>query len=289
MRKGVINVVEVLVLLLIFLGAAALFASFYLNAVNQQAQNVREEAQQNAFLINPPVRTVGTIVIYNSTSSDSAGAGSYDAVPFACVEETSGSRGWWLGPVYLIKGYQGTIFKSLTLDDAVRAVEAAAATGTGANLTDVAFSPLTKLAAICYINGQPAAVYNLTAACDAATLNETVKTAVGKCMLNATNQGATSWKVEFVNVFQYVRAGGVGVVVGPIIPYNVVQEGASFSFKIKFAQSYSPNPTPLLQLKESGQLVSVDQILQWLETHGGTVTAVNTFDAVCESCFFSVG
>ena len=286
MRRGVINVVEVLILLIIFLAAAAFFASFYLSSVTQQSQKVQQETQQTAFLVNPPVKVVGTIVIENYTSSDTKNANAKDAVPFACVEETSGSRNWWLASVYELKGYQGSVFKSLGLSDAVEAVNAAVAANAGDNLTSVAFGPLNKVIAICYIDGQPSKVYNLTVACDVDVLNKTVINATNWCESAA---GTSSWRVEFVNVFQYLPAGGVGVVVGPIIPYEVVEKGATFTFKITFAQTYVPNPTKFYQLRLEGITPDINDILKWLQSNSNTVSAVNTFDAVCEGCTFSVG
>jgi hypothetical protein len=154
------------------------------------------------------------------------------------------------------------------------------------NITSVAFRPLTKLAALCYVNGNLVAVYNFIVSCDVNTLNTTVKEAVNWC--NTTAGPTSSWKVKFVNVYQYVPAGGVGVVVGPIIPYDVVQKGATFSFKIKFAQSYVPNPANLYQLALSNKL-TINDIIKWLESNNNHTSAVGAFDAVCESCAFSVG
>ena len=286
MQRGVINVVEVLILLIIFLAAAAFFASFYLSSVTQQSQKVQQETQQTAFLVNPPVKVIGTIVIENYTSSDTKAAGAKDAVPFACVEETSGSRSWWLASVYELKGYQGSVFKSLSLSDAVEAVDAAVAANAGDNLTSVTFGPLNKVIAICYINGKPSKVYNLTVACDVDVLNKTVINATNWCESAA---GTEPWKVKFVNVFQYLPAGGVGVVVGPIVPYEVVEKGASFSFKITFARTYEPNPTKFYQLRLEGLKPNITDILEWLRSNSNRVSAVDTFEAVCEGCTFSVG
>ncbi len=295
MKKGVINIVEVLVLLLIFLAAAAFFATFYLNSVTQQGEKVQQQAQQQTFLINPPAKIIGTIIIENYTNSDSQSANAKDAVPFACVEETSGSSNWWLANVYLLKGYQGGIFSSITTSDMVKAVIAAselqnttAIPEAEENVTYVAFHPLNKVLAVCYVDGSPAAVFNLTVACDESVLNETVINATNWCITVMKNLKGTTWKVEFVNPFQYLPAGGTGVVVGPIIPYNVVQEGATFSFKITFAQSYKPNPIEPYQKALKGTLQYRD-IVNWLKLNNNVTSAVGAFDAICEGCTFTVG
>ncbi|ABU81412.1 hypothetical protein [Ignicoccus hospitalis] len=288
MRKGVINVVEVLVLIVIFLAAAAFLASFYMTSVTQQSEKIKEESQKNVFLINPPAKVIGTVVVENYTNSESEANGQKDAVPFACLEEVGSGKSWWLSSVYLIKGYGGNVFKSVSLYDVVKTVSEVSNLGDGSkqNFTEVAFGNLNKLVALCYLNDTLNAVYKFDVSCDEEVLKKTVNDAVGWCKSKANAQ--TTWMVKFLNPFQYLPSGGVGVAVGPIIPGEVVQQGGTFSFKVKLAESYDPNPLLPYSLKQEGSL-TFDDIVSWIQKGNGAVSAVGVIEAVCESCTFSVG
>ncbi len=304
MRRGVINTVEVLILIMIFLAAVAFFASFYLNATKQEARAVQKQVSATNLLLNPPVKMIGVISIENGTLVNTASDTLDDpnVVAFACIQETEGGR-WWISSSGIRYGTQGPIYSILNHLD--RSAKIVAAVGEGnlastainitkikENITTVAFSNTTSLLAVCFdvSKNKILNVYAFTGlSCDEEVLNETVKEAAQWCYSNIKNYAPGDYfRVYFVDLFEYALPGGVSIVPSPVLPKDIVNKGGVFTMLVNLAQDIRPNPVSMLDKKTTGTL-TFDDIANWLKSTDNTTTALGTFSASCESCTFYIG
>ncbi len=304
MKKGVINTVEVLILIMIFLAAAAFFASFYLNATKEEAKAVQKQVSATNLLLNPPVKIIGVISIENgtliSTSSDTSD--DPNVVAFACIQETSGGK-WWVSSTGIRLGTQGPMYS--VLDHLDQSAKIVVAVGKGdlastsinitkikENITKVAFSNTTSLLAVCYdvSKNKILNVYAFTQlSCDQEVLNDTVKKATQWCYDDIKNYASGDYfKVYFVDLFEYSLPGSVSIVPSPVLPKNIVNKGGTFTMVVNLAQSFRPNPAPMLEKKNANAL-TFDDIVKWLRSTNNVTTALGVFKAVCESCTFYIG
>lgn len=296
-KKGVINIVEVLVLILIFLGAAALFASFLLSSTNQQAQTIKQEQQNVAISLNPPVKVIGIVQV----NADLDGDGNNDTLPLACVQETAG-RLWWLSNVKLQAGTQGTILKTyntgVILKDLLSNANVSKDSAAVGNITELVFAPLSvvkKGNTIVYnntllvcINTTDNSIFNVTSAnltCDKDTDEQIIDKYVNYC--NTTLSG--NYKIEVYNLVQFVPPGGLAPVVAPIIYSTSGWDYTSYTVNVYFAEKIIPNPGNIPARKANGQNVTSNEVLNVLESNGNMTSFLNVFRATCESCTFYTG
>ena len=306
MKRGVINLVEVLILLLIFLGAAAFFASFYLSATRQEAQAVQKQTSSVNVLLNPPAKIIGVISIKNGTLINTTEDTSDDpnVVAFACVQETSG-KGWWIVSSGIRYGTQGPIYSVLDqLGESVKVIMAvnngdvanstiiAKINGMKKNITDVSFTNGTSLLAICFDvdQGKIMNVYKFTdLSCDVDVLNQTVIDATQWCKNNVTSANDAHYRVYFLVPFEYTAPGRISIIPSPVLPKDIVNKGGTFSMLVQLAQDIKPNPSVMLNLKRSGSLTFDDIVNKWLEKGNYVVSGIGIFKASCESCTFYIG
>ncbi len=296
MKKGVINIVEVLILILIFLGAAALFASFLLSSTTQQAEAIKQQQQSLSISLNPPVKVIGIIQVQNDMDGDR----NDDTLPIACVQETTGKY-WWLSGVQLIAGVQGTALKiydpgsklaSLLNDPNVQ--------GNSTwldNIAEVTYAPLNPVLqgtvhynntlVIC-INTTSNTIYNITTAnftCDQAHDSDLLNTFVSYCQ----NALGNSYKLEIINLVQFVPPGSVAPVIGPANYSRNNWAYDTMSLKIYFASKILPSPGNIPLKKLNGENVTTAEVIDVLKSNRNMTNFYDVFQAQCESCTFVSG
>jgi hypothetical protein len=294
-RRGVINIVEVLVLILIFLGAAALFATFMMSSTSQQAQTLKEEQRNVAIAFNPPVTVVGVVTISANITGDPTlnPDGKNGTVPIVCVQETAGGR-WWLAQVQLQAGTAGSLLRVHSPGQ----IEHDLLTNPQINgnisyiyqLGNVTFVPLNhqnNTIAICYdaTSGSPIWVHSLYITCDQQEALKAIKWFVANC----TQATSGNYTIKIYNLVEYVPPGAVVPVVAPLIRPEYGWNYTSYSVKVYFGVEIRPNPLDIPHLIESGQGVTWDRVYNVLKQSGNKTSVLDTFMAQCESCSFYVG
>ncbi|UXD22856.1 hypothetical protein IPA_08975 [Ignicoccus pacificus DSM 13166] len=288
-RKGVINTVEVLVLIMIFLAVAALFATFLMSSTSKQAQTLKQEQQNVAIAFNPPVTVVGVITVEaNVTGSQSKNG----TIPIACVQETSGAR-WWLSLVQLQAGTSGALLRSYSPGQEEQSLLSNKDVYTNATrkyiIGNLTFVPLTHqnntLAVCTYSNGT---IYDMKALyinCD----QEHDKHVINWYIDNVCKKLGTDYKLYLYNLIQYISPGAVAPVLVPIIRPEYGWTYTSYTVKVYFAEKILPNPGNIPQKVEAGEIVTWNELKPILESTGNVTSYINAFAAQCESCTFYVG
>ncbi len=291
MKRGVINIVEILILIIIFLSVAVLFGSYLLNATSKQSQTLQQEQENVMLTLNPPVKVIGII----QASVDLDNDGTNDTVPVACVQETAGGM-WWLSDVILRAGTMGTVLVNLNTGretaDLLKSVDG--------NLTfqdeiaKVVYSPLTPkdlkgdnttnvlLVCVNSTNG----IINVTASnfiCDKDYIENVLNDYV-------TNVCSGSGNVtEIYNLVQFLPPGSTAPVVIHPIYSSSNWNYTSYSVSIYFAKKVKPNPQDIPLRKYSGESVTSAEVLNVLRESGNLTTFTDVFKAGCGECTFYVG
>ncbi len=281
--KGVVTTVEVLILILIFLAVAAFFASMYLSATHQAAENIKQREIQAAIMLNPPVKIIGvmsSLNLVNVTINENAAKDV--AQPIICVKEEQGKIWWFVSATYKIPG--GSTIASLNEYDLYSLIYNSwkRLYGNVDNLTNVIYHNLTAVICACakgptsnpqilnmtYMNTTSNSRLYLT--CD------NYDNVISYCKDYCKNTSPNATYVFLAQILEYLPRGRIAAIAGPLV--NVTWLGQVYGVYTLEAKTIW-----------SGQLLPVETLDSPKEVPSpNDVSFGESFYAGCEDCIFTL-
>ncbi|ALU12092.1 hypothetical protein EYM_00090 [Ignicoccus islandicus DSM 13165] len=296
MTKGVINIVEILILIVLFLGAAALFGTYLLSSTNKQSQALESRQEQVIISLNPPVKVLGVIQAKVDLDNDNK----EDIVPVACVQETEGGS-WWLSDIRLKAGTLGNTLISINTGsktaELLRNVWNVGNSSLALNftyaITNVTYSPLVPK------NMKGENVTNVLLICRNSTTIINVTAATFECNKENIEGTLNDYKdnicnnsdeiIEVYNLVEFLPSGTTAPVVVYPIYSSIGWDYSSYTVSIYFSKSIVPDPKDIPTRKYAGETVKANEVLKVLSTTGNLTSFRDVFKADCEECTFYVG
>ena len=297
LKKGVINIVEILILIIIFLGIAALFGSYLLSSTNKQSQALANQQEQVMISLNPPVKVIGIIQV-NDVDLDHDGTN--DTLPVACVQETSNGM-WWLSDTILRAGTLGSTLVDVNtglvtaelLKDIWSINNLTLSNNFMEKIAEVVYSPLTpknlkgdNTTNVLLVCRNSTAIINVTSAtfyCD----QDEIKNVLQDYVNNVCT--GTDEKVEVYNLVEFIPPGSTAPVVVHPIYSSSGWNYTSYTISIHFARKIKPDPLDIPLRKYEGENVNSNEVLGILESNGNMTSFIDVFKAECDQCTFYTG